>query len=146
MKQRNKSNNLFPIVVSFLAGVLLTALILTNYQNQPTYQQPQNYYYPTMGQNMMGGNMMNSQRPNIQRADCSSYTDEQLEEFGDQIMGIMLGSEESHEQMDEMMGGEGSESLRLMHIRMALNMGCTNLPQEYQGQSPQGMMGSGGMM
>lgn len=142
MKSKNKNNNIFPILISFLAGVILTALILTNYQSQTSYQQPQDYYYQMMGQGMM-----NPQRLNIQRADCTSYTEEQLEEFGDQIMGIMIGNEQAHEQMDEMMGGEGSESLKQMHIRMALNMGCTNIPQQYQGQitTRYGMMTRGMM-
>lgn len=54
---------------------------------------------------------------------CESLTEEQLELIGDYYMEQMHPGE-AHEAMDEMMGGEGSESLRQMHIQMAENNYC----------------------
>ena len=68
---------------------------------------------------------------------CDKLTDEQLEAMGDYYMEQMHPGE-AHEMMDQMMGGEGSDSLKQMHIQMAKRLYCN----EYVG----GMMGSGGMM
>lgn len=50
--------------------------------------------------------------------DCQKLSQGQLEDIGDAWMDNHLGSSAAHEQMDKMMGGEGSESLRQAHIRM----------------------------
>ncbi len=71
---------------------------------------------------------------------CDKFTDEQLEAIGDYYMEQMHPGD-AHEIMDNMMGGEGSESLRQVHINMAKRLYCNdNLYIGY------GMMGSGGMM
>jgi|SRR3989344_930097 len=67
---------------------------------------------------------------------CDKLTDEQLESIGDYYMEQMHPGE-AHELMDQMMGGEGSDSLKQVHIQMAKRHYCN----EYVG----GMMG-GGMM
>ncbi|MBU1197976.1 SHOCT domain-containing protein [Candidatus Micrarchaeota archaeon] len=66
---------------------------------------------------------------------CDRLSDEQLEAIGDYYMEQMHPGE-SHKAMDETMGGEGSVSLRQMHIQMARMMYCGG----------SGMMGSGGTM
>ena len=71
---------------------------------------------------------------------CDKITDEQLESLGDYYMEQMHPGE-SHELMDNMMGGEGSESLKQVHINMAKRLYCKDTV--YIGY---GMMGSGGMM
>src|SRR3990167_1278585 len=71
---------------------------------------------------------------------CDKLTDEQLESIGDYYMEQMHPGE-AHEMMDRMMGGEGSESLRQVHINMAKRLYCNE--NVYIGY---GMMGSGGMM
>lgn len=67
---------------------------------------------------------------------CEDLTDNEFELLGDYYMELMHPGE-AHERMDEMMGGEGSESLRLMHINMGQRFYC--------GDTEFGMMG-GGMM
>src|SRR3989344_4266294 len=59
---------------------------------------------------------------------------EQLEAIGDYYMEQMHPGE-SHELMDSMMGGEGSESLKQVHINMAKRLYCN--------EDVGGMMGGG---
>ncbi len=70
--------------------------------------------------------------------ECSKLSDEQLELLGDYYMEQMHPGG-AHEIMDNMMGGEGSESLKQVHINMAKRLYCNE--NIYVGY---GMM-SGGM-
>ena len=54
---------------------------------------------------------------------CSELTEDQLEMIGDYYMEQMHPGE-LHEVMDSQMGGEGSESLKLVHINMARSFYC----------------------
>ena len=77
-------------------------------------------------------------------ADCDDLSDEQLETIGEYFMEQMHPGE-AHELMDKMMGGEGSESLRQMHIALAKRIYC----DDTSGMANYGMMGmmmGGGMM
>ena len=67
---------------------------------------------------------------------CDTLTDEQFEAIGDYYMEQMHPGE-AHEMMDKMMGGEGSDSLRQVHINMAKRLYCN--------EDIGGMMGSGSM-
>src|SRR3989344_1783698 len=71
---------------------------------------------------------------------CDELSSEQLEAIGDYYMEQMHPGE-AHKIMDNMMGGEGSESLKQVHINMAKRLYCNG--NVYIGY---GMMGSGGMM
>ena len=71
---------------------------------------------------------------------CDKLTNEQLEAIGDYYMEQMHPGE-AHKIMDDMMGGEDSESLKQVHINMAKRLYCND--NIYIGY---GMMGSGGMM
>ena len=73
---------------------------------------------------------------------CDELTDEQLEAIGDYYMEQMHPGE-SHELMDQMMGGEGSESLKQVHINMAKRLYCN---EDVGGMMGGNMMGYGGMM
>src|SRR3989344_9159907 len=68
---------------------------------------------------------------------CDKLSDEQLEAMGDYYMEQMHPGE-AHEMMDQMMGGEGSDSLKQMHITMAKRLYCN--------EDINRMMYSGGMM
>ena len=81
-----------------------------------------------------------------QKLSCSELTNEQLELIGDYYMEQMHPGE-LHEIMDERMGGEGSESLRLVHINIAKAFYCgehgimpANMMNVMMGRS--GMMGN----
>src|SRR3990167_8379450 len=71
---------------------------------------------------------------------CNKLSNEQLEAIGDYYMEQMHPGE-AHEIMDNMMGGEGSESLKQVHINMAKRIYCND--NVYIGY---GMMGSRGMI
>lgn len=84
------------------------------------------------------------------QVECNKVTDAQFEELGDAYMEVMIGNEAQHEVMDEMMGGEGSASLRQAHINMGRSyLGCWSdynagpvfMPMMYGGWG--GMMGNG---
>ncbi len=71
---------------------------------------------------------------------CDKLSNDQLESIGDFYMEQMHPGK-AHEIMDNMMGGEGSESLKQVHINMAKRLYCNE--NVYIGY---GMMVSGGMM
>ncbi len=71
---------------------------------------------------------------------CDELTESEFELLGDYYMELMHPGE-AHEAMDAMMGGEGSESLRVIHTRMGQNFYCGDA----DGYGSSGMMG-GGMM
>ncbi len=73
---------------------------------------------------------------------CSQLNDEQLEAVGEYFMEQMHPGA-AHEMMDNMMGGEGSESLRRVHIAMAQRLYCNESVYVGYGMGP-GMMGYGG--
>jgi hypothetical protein len=74
----------------------------------------------------------------VQELSCDKISEEDLERLGDAVMEQQHPGE-AHVQMDAMMGGEGSESLRSIHLSMGESyLGCG----ERYGT---GMMG-GGMM
>ena len=75
-----------------------------------------------------------------QKVPCSQLSEEQLEHIGDYIMEQMHPGE-AHKVMDQMMGGEGSESLRAAHINMARHFYCRKGVV-----TDMGMMNTGGMM
>ncbi|HIH41076.1 TPA: hypothetical protein HA239_01540 [Candidatus Woesearchaeota archaeon] len=76
---------------------------------------------------------------------CEDLNDTQFEFLGDYYMEQMHPGE-AHERMDEMMGGEGSESLRIVHINMGKNFYCKESSGfgMMGGNMMQGMMGNFG--
>src|SRR3990167_4796982 len=76
---------------------------------------------------------------------CDKLTDEQLEAMGDYYMEQMHPGE-AHEMMDQMMGGEGSESLRQVHINMAKRLYCNEDVGGMMGGGMMNMMMGSGMM
>jgi len=73
---------------------------------------------------------------------CDKLTDGQLEAMGDYYMEQMHPGE-AHEMMDQMMGGEGSESLRQVHINMAKRLYCNEDIGGMMDGGMMNMMGSG---
>lgn len=72
---------------------------------------------------------------------CSQLTDEDLEHVGDYYMELMHPGA-AHKQMDDAMGGEGSESLKQMHILIARRWHCGDAV----GLGMMGMMMGSGIM
>ena len=88
------------------------------------------------------GEILSSQNVSeITDINCSEISDDQFEELGDAYME-QIHPGQAHEYMDQMMGGEGSLSLKLAHIRMgSAYLGCG-----YSVDSGYGIMGGMGMM
>ena len=63
-----------------------------------------------------------------------------LEKLGDAVMEEMTGNHDRHEQMDQMMGGEGSANLTVMYQRIGYNYHAGNI------NGYQDMMKYSGMM
>lgn len=77
---------------------------------------------------------------------CNKVIDDQFEKLGDAYMGIMAGNEQSHQAMENMMGGEGSATLRQAHMNMGRSyLGCWSNYNSGPIYMPM-MLGSGGMM
>jgi len=76
---------------------------------------------------------------------CEDLDQAQMESVGDYVMEQMNPGE-AHETMDAMMGGEGSESLRLMHIHLAEQWYCTGALEDMQFYDAAGNWIGGGMM
>jgi len=75
---------------------------------------------------------------------CDDLSEEQLEILGEYYMEQMH-PEEAHVAMDEMMGGEGSESLRIAHVNMGKSFYCGK-NDSMSGGMMNMMMGGSGMM
>ncbi|HLC61873.1 MAG TPA: hypothetical protein VJI52_02555 [Candidatus Nanoarchaeia archaeon] len=69
---------------------------------------------------------------------CLQLSESQMELIGDYYMEQMHPGT-AHTAMEQMMGGEGSESLRLMHIAIAKRVYCN----DYSSSANYGMMGFG---
>lgn len=79
------------------------------------------------------------------KIDCSKVTDDQFENLGDAYMNVMLLNQQQHEAMDNMMGGEGSATLKQAHINMGRSyLGCWSNYDSGPVYMP--MMGGFGMM
>lgn len=73
--------------------------------------------------------------------DPRTFSEKDLEELGEAIMSVMHPDSKQHEFMDNMMGGEGSESLAAMHKSMGYNYLAGE--EGYSGGMMGGMMESG---
>lgn len=75
---------------------------------------------------------------------CSQLTQDQLEKIGDYYMEQMHPGSQ-HEAMEEAMGGEGSGTVKAVHISMAQRLYCNDYASAAS-YGMYGMMNTGGMM
>jgi len=83
----------------------------------------------------------------IEQIDPDQVSNAHLIELGEALMELMVPNERQHELMDEMMGGEGSQSLEAMHRSMGysyLSGGGEASWRSGWGMMGQGMMGNWG--
>lgn len=85
-----------------------------------------------------------------QQISCQQLSDDQLEKIGDYVMEQMAPGA-AHVQMEQMIGGEGSASLRQAHIFMARRWYCGDaagfgMMGMMMGGFGPGMMGSGALV
>lgn len=87
-------------------------------------------------------NILSSQNVRtVQELDLSKVSDDEWERLGDAVMELQHPGE-AHEAMDRMMGGEGSDSLRQMHIAMGqAYLGYGSNTNYGPGMMGRGMMG-----
>lgn len=122
------------LVMAMIVGIfpLSTAITFAHEGHSSEADQPINQIYETQGID------------DINKIDCAKVTDKQFEELGDYAMGLIHPDDKDHEEMDDMMGGEGSESLTEMHISMGKTyLGCWN---NQSSSNDSGMMDGRGMM
>ena len=84
-----------------------------------------------------------------QKIDPALVDEQLLEQLGDAVMALNFPDPKQHEWMDEMMGGESSESLAAMHRTMGycyLNDGSSWGSGGMMGSGSRSMMMGGGMM
>lgn len=105
---------------------------------------------PTNLNNAVADILKSQNITDIKNVNCAKVTDDQLEKLGDGWMDARLGEGQAHENMDNMMGGEGSQTLTSMHEQMGRNyLGCSGSFQNSNsnwGGMMNGSYGYNGMM
>ena len=87
---------------------------------QTTTQAPDSSALNTALQNIYQSQNVSNQS----QLSCSKVSDDQFEKLGDAVMGYGI-TEQQHTAMENMMGGEGSTTLRQAHINMGRSyLGC----------------------
>jgi hypothetical protein len=136
------------LVASFFvaaAGTASAQMMGGYWQNGGTAVQPaQNSEVNAALQDIYASQKVSSQ----DKIDCSKVTDDQFDKLGDAYMGVMLPNQQQHQTMDNMMGGEGSASLKQAHINMGRSyLGCwSNYSGAPSMMSMMGITGGYGMM
>jgi len=77
----------------------------------------------------------------VKDINCLAVDEIEFERLGEAAMSYMHPDDDQHKAMDEMMGGEGSESLRQAHIQMGKRfLGCEDSIDGFMGMMGPGMM------
>jgi hypothetical protein len=81
----------------------------------------------------------------VEQIDPNKVSDAQLAELGEAVMDVQFPNERQHAFMDDMMGGEGSQSLEAMHRAMGYSYlsagGESGWGMMHTGRTGWGMMG-----
>ena len=131
---------IFISILFFLIGSVLIVSpahaqmgMIGNYFNNNNLSSSQTEQQYQQNLNNLTNDIFKSQKVNsISKLDCKKINNDQFEKVGDAWMDVRIGNEATHQSMDDMMGGEGSQSLTNAHIQMGESyLGCTSTNANY---------------
>lgn len=96
------------------------AQMMGNFYNNNANSQTEQQYRQNL-QNFTDNILKAQKVSSVSQIDCRKISSDQFEKIGDAWMDVRIGNQAIHERMDQMMGGEGSQSLTNAHIQMGEN-------------------------
>ncbi len=85
-------------------------------------------------QNMTNDLLKSQNVTSVSQINCAKIASDELVKLGDAWMDVEIPNQQAHQAMDNMLGGDGSQSLDAAHTQMALRyLGCNLNENGYNG-------------